>query len=537
MKYKLSAGATVVFVCLFNLTAYCRTIATDSASTWQLWEHTLTSRKSYSDAYQTLSVAATFTSTDGKSVTVPGLYVSGNTFKIRFAFPASGIWNWKTTCSDAKNKTLHQRSGQVVVTAYKGLNPLYNHGFVRVGDTKRYLVFDDGTPFFWLGDTGWLAFRQSSMTEWKTYIDNRAAKGFTVIQTHASQYLPNDSTQAAISPLKNGLPDPGYFNNLDEKISYANQQGLVVLLVGLGVSGKGHYIPEMNTAAFARYLTARLASHAVIFSPSMDARYDDRNDQMATLLKAASPVHLVTQHVGTLIEAAAAYHLKPSIDFTALQSGHHNGNIAKAHEAAVKWSQNLWQLEPTKPVINSEAMYDGRGSNEGNSWREQDARKLGWMSWLSGALGYTYGAGETDRHVTGGQGGLFRFVKDSTSYDYWRNVLEWPSSTQMSYLKQFFAQIPWWQLEPAPDRIRNQANSPLQTMTLSRSRNGDLVVAYLPDNHSIQMDMNGLQSGLKGYWFNPVQNQYRTVSESIGQAGEQTFRSPGAGDWVLLLRK
>ena len=527
----------VLIASLFLGAGSIRAQAIDAATTWQLWEHTLTSQKSYPEPYQDVTLTATFTGPAGRTFAVPGYWSAGNSFKLRGTFPVSGVWKWTTTCSDTKNKSLHQKTGQVTVVAYTGSNPLYQHGFLRVGNTKRYLTYADGTPFLWMGDTGWLAIRQSTLAEWKAYVDDRATKGFTIIQAHLTQYALVDSVLRDFCPIKAELPNPDYFKELEAKIGYANQKGIVLMLVGLGVSGKGPYIPELNTPAFARYLTGRLASYAVILSPSMDAGYDDINDQMATLLKSVPSVHLITQHVGTKAGAAAAYHVKASIDFTALQSGHHNGNLAKAYEAAAKWSQELWQLNPTKPVVNSEAMYDGRGNNEGNDWREQDARKLGWIGWLSGALGYTYGAGESDRHVTGARGGMYRFVQDSTAYDYWQRVLSWPSGAQMSYMKQFVANIPWWQLEPDPGRILNQPTSPLRTMALSRSQSGDLLVAYLPENHDIKIRLDRLTSGLKGQWFDPTRNQYWPISDPIGQSGEQTFLCPGPGDWVLLLRK
>ena len=525
------------FLNLFLFPATVQAQPENAATTWQPWEHTFTSRKSYDEPYKDLTLTATFTSPDGKTFSVPGFWAAGDTYKIRCAFPSTGVWQWQTICSDPKNKALHLQSGQVKVIAYSGENPLAKHGFLRIGDTKRYLTYADGTPFLWMGDTGWLTLRQSSLAEWKTYVDDRATKGFTVIQVHASQYAIQDSLLRDFTPIKNGLPDPEYFRELEEKIGYANQKGIVILLVGLGVSGKGHYIPEMNTTAFARYLTGRLAGHAVILSPSMDAGYDDINEQMAALLKSVSSVHLLTQHVGTKAGAAVAYHIKSSTDFTALQSGHHNGNTVKAYEAAVQWTGELWNLEPTKPVVNSEAMYDGRGNNEGNNWREQDVRKLGWIGWLSGALGYTYGAGESDRHVTGGSGGIYRLVEDSTRYDYWPKVLDWPSAHQMSYMKQFFATIPWWELIPDPNRILNQAKSSLQTMTLARSQSGNLLVAYLPENHDITIRLDGLPRGLTGQWYSPLKGRYLAIAAPIGNSGEQTFSCPGPDDWVLFLKK
>lgn len=32
----------------------------------------------------------------------------------------------------------------------------WKHGDLQVSANQRYLVHEDGTPFFWLGDTGWL---------------------------------------------------------------------------------------------------------------------------------------------------------------------------------------------------------------------------------------------------------------------------------------------------------------------------------------------------------------------------------------------
>ncbi|MDE7346377.1 MAG: DUF4038 domain-containing protein [Muribaculaceae bacterium] len=32
----------------------------------------------------------------------------------------------------------------------------WSHGALKVSDNGLYLQHEDGTPFFWLGDTGWL---------------------------------------------------------------------------------------------------------------------------------------------------------------------------------------------------------------------------------------------------------------------------------------------------------------------------------------------------------------------------------------------
>ena len=63
---------------------------------------------------------------------------------------------------------LHQRQGTVDVTPYRGENLLYRRGFLKEPD-RRYLIYGDGTPFFWMGDTAWATSMRSSDDEWNRY--------------------------------------------------------------------------------------------------------------------------------------------------------------------------------------------------------------------------------------------------------------------------------------------------------------------------------------------------------------------------------
>ena len=46
-------------------------------------------------------------------------------------------------------------------------------------------MYDDGKPFFWLGDTGWELFHRLDRGQATRYLEDRASKGFTVIQAVA----------------------------------------------------------------------------------------------------------------------------------------------------------------------------------------------------------------------------------------------------------------------------------------------------------------------------------------------------------------
>jgi hypothetical protein len=53
---------------------------------------------------------------------------------------------------------------------------------LNVAPNQRYLMTENGDPFFWLGDTGWLLFSKLDRAEADQYLSHRAQNGFNVIQ-------------------------------------------------------------------------------------------------------------------------------------------------------------------------------------------------------------------------------------------------------------------------------------------------------------------------------------------------------------------
>src|SRR5690349_18692927 len=56
---------------------------------------------------------------------------------------------------------------------------------LKVSDNHRFLAREDGACFFYLGDTAWELFHRLNREEADRYLENRASKGFTVIQAVA----------------------------------------------------------------------------------------------------------------------------------------------------------------------------------------------------------------------------------------------------------------------------------------------------------------------------------------------------------------
>jgi hypothetical protein len=482
-----------------------------------------------------------YTGPDGRTLRTYGFWDGGDAFRIRGAFPTPGTWQWETECSDATNTGLHRQHGQVTVAAYRGDNPLFQRGFLKVSDNRRYLAYGDGTPFLWIGDTAWAVPHKASDEDWEAYVADRIGKHFTMVQVGPAPEWAGPCDRQGERPFTDptcGQWNPAYWQSFERKIQRANEAGLVVLLVGLMEPVRRY--PETSQAClFAHSIVARLYGNFVIFSPSFDSKVMPLADEVGRAVRDATAVHLITQHPGTPWNQprptfSLQYYDQPYLDVAGVQTGHNGGSLQWCAHHAIHWNLDLYQHEPHKPVINLEAMYDAQGER---GWRAVDARSLGWRTWLSGAMGYTYGAGDVPPKVPQGSGAVWKWVTDPDKYDYWPKALQWESAFQMQYVHDFLAGIEWWRLEPAHDLIRNQPDDVTRRMVLAKTAAGNLAVAYLPDNKAIEVDVSVFPAPLAARWFDPVRGQYTSVTRGIQNRGVRRFAPPAKGDWVLLLTR
>jgi hypothetical protein len=120
------------------------------------WHYT--SGKTYADPFNDVELDVLITSPDGSEQRVPAFWAGDHTWRVRYSSPQIGQHQFRTECSDTSNANLHGQEGILEVAPYTGSNVLFQHGRLRVAAGKRHLEHQDGTPFFWLGDTWWMAF-------------------------------------------------------------------------------------------------------------------------------------------------------------------------------------------------------------------------------------------------------------------------------------------------------------------------------------------------------------------------------------------
>ena len=110
---------------------------------------------------------------------------------------------------------------------------------LKVSENRRFLVDGDGRPFFWLGDTAWELFHRLNREDADRYLEDRARKGFTVVQAVALAELDglHDANPYGHTPLIDDDPTRpntqdgpanDYWDHVDYIVKKANSLGIVV---------------------------------------------------------------------------------------------------------------------------------------------------------------------------------------------------------------------------------------------------------------------------------------------------------------------
>lgn len=101
---------------------------------------------------------------------------------------------------------------------------------LRVSGNRRFLVTEDGQPFFWLGDTAW---RLSILApdEVDAYMGNRVRHAFSGIQVHPGYEPPDYAGHLPFQEGDPGRPEEAFWRHLDDILARARAHELHVALV------------------------------------------------------------------------------------------------------------------------------------------------------------------------------------------------------------------------------------------------------------------------------------------------------------------
>ena len=505
-------------------------------------------------------VTVEFTSPGGKATTVRAFWDYGPNWKARFQPDVTGRWTYRWRSSDAADESLSSVRGEFECVPFTGDNPLHRHGAVHVAPTGRYFAHADGSPFFWLGDTAWNGALLASPDEWETYLSDRAAKRFSVVQFVMTQWRSATGDEDGRPPfiVRRGKieVDPVFFQRMDERVDAINRHGLLAAPVLFWANG-GH--PEMNPGLFlseeqlvamGRYMVARYGAHHVAWILAGDGHYEGERIEIwkrvgRTLFGAAAPAipRPATMH------AVGRYWCGPFatedwFSFQGYQSGHRRleglADIVRGAPATE------WQGDPKRPVMNIEPCYEAHRNRAPNAkpddvFDDADVRRAAWLSLLSApTAGLTYGAHgiwswhprpvEPMTHPGTGVGPA------------WYDAIHLPGSGQLAHMAEFFAGFEWWKLRPAQDLLRTQPGEDNleRWVAAARTDDGKEIVIYTGGGDPIELDPN-LAGGIKpgSAWVSPRSGEQLRVTPPSAPGGASAvvrFVPPNDKDWVLWLR-
>jgi Protein of unknown function (DUF4038)/Putative collagen-binding domain of a collagenase len=419
---------------------------------------------------------------------------------------------------------------------------------IKVSADQRYLVKADGKPFFWLGDTAWELFHRLSREEADLYLEDRAKKGFTVIQCVILAELdglntPNHDGEKPLTDNDPTRPNEAYFKHVDYIIRRAEKLGLTLgLLPSWGDKwnkkwgvGPEIFTPE-NARIFGEYLGKRYAEKPVIWIMGGDRDCEDAQDfaiirAMAEgIKKTDTGNHLLTFHPQGGKSSSDFFKDDTWIDFHTSQTGHYN--------SAPNYQFNTKHRELTsrKPHLDSEPRYEDH-PNAFNpaekGWMDDfEARQAAYWNMLSGGCGHTYGNHNIWQFYAEGRQPV------SWARTHWQVALDQPGAFQMGYMRKLFASRPWQHLEPEQSAIESANPEGTEYAVAAVSQDRDFMMVYTPYGRMIKVSTGKLTAKkLRGWWFNPRDGKSLLIGE-FDNVGSQEFtpHSPGRGsDWVLVL--
>ncbi|MDX2153184.1 MAG: DUF4038 domain-containing protein [Bryobacteraceae bacterium] len=511
--------------------------------------------KARRDPFSEVELNVIVTSPSGKQHRAPAFWGGENVFRVRYAAGEAGLHRWSTVCSDPSDAGLHGRTGTLEVAPYTGAHPHYRHGPLRASANKRYLQHADGSPFFWLGDTWWMALvkRLHWPDDFHLLVADRVRKNFSVIQLVAGLYPDMDSFDPR-GENEAGFPwqrdyatiNPAWWDMADLRVQHLVNSGLTPCVLGCW----GYYLPKLGERKMKQHwrtIVARWGAYPVIWSLAgetsmpwyLSTRRDDERKELvagwtvlARYIRSIDPFQrLITAHPS---ETARASVDDPAVlDFNMLQTGHSD---RKSIPNTIRKVTGEYAAEPRLPVINGEVNYEGILAAS----REEMQRFMFWTCLLNGACGHTYGAnGIWQVNLPGKPYGPSPHGRAWGNVT-WQQAMSLPGGSQLGRAARLLQRYPWHRFEPHPDWIDPVWSEKNYEAPSCAGIPGELRIAYLPQPAGGTYTFRSLEPGVayRARLFDPIEGSEQEWGKAEARNGSWTMPPLEVmQDWVVILEK
>jgi len=482
------------------------------------------------------------------TVIVRSFWDGGNIFLSRFTPPLAGEWTY--TSRQSEDEVLE--TGSFTSTGNSN-SPYVEKGRPRISDDGRHLSYGDGTPFFYLADTAWEISWKSTREQVTTYLDDRAAKGFTAIQfvplSHQLLFphgINNREGNPFFLAANFDRPNPEYFRYIDWLVDEINKRNMIAVLVPMWAYMTELY-PETGPTErklttgqalkLAKYIGSRYSGDHVMWIVGGDNVYDtDERKSFWTefaeeLDRASGRQYLLTLHPHGFGASFDYFDNNTEwLDFHSYQSSH-------LAEADYPWeaAQRGYRFSPNKPVLNIEATYEDIFHNLWAPGDTQDAptfrirpehvRLASYESVLSGALvGITYGANGVWQWNTEEFPGSHQprvQVEEAWSFE---------GSSSMTVLRDIMESYGWSKFNPGFNIIDGSDPDDF----IPSAYNDEYIVAYFPWSvRTIDLSIGDIATSISSHWINPITGD-SLAGQRYDDLDQIQVQKPDEGDWIWV---
>ena len=431
----------------------------------------------------------------------------------------------------------------------------WDHGKLEVSQNGTYLQHEDGTPFFWMGETGWLLPEKLNQDEAKYYLNGVRDAGFNVVQVQTLNGVPSINFYGKLSN-NNGwdfskIDKPGeygYWDHMDFIIDNAAKNGIYIGMVPIwGGLVKNGLLTEKDAVKYGKFLAERYKDRPnIVWMIGGDIKGDEKPEvweALAKTIKKYDPNHLMSFHPFGRTSSTRWWHNADWLDFNMFQSGHRRydqtrgdgDDTAQASQAEDNWRyvEEGLARTPRKPIFDAEPSYEEipQGLHDPSEpwWKAPDVRRYAYWDVFAGSMGHTYG-----------HNSIMQMVKPQTVGGYgatktWYEGMQDPGFNQMKYLKNLMLAFPYF--ERVPDQSIIAGKNGERYDRAIATRGNDYLMVYTYTNKPMAIDLTKISGEKKNvWWYNPSNGDLQYAGEYPNAV--TTFRFPGpegpANDHVLI---
>lgn len=417
------------------------------------------------------------------------------------------------------------------VTAQETYIP-WENGKLEVNKGNRYLQHENGTPFFWLGETGWYLPARLNRDEAEYYLEQCRQKGYNVVQVMVMNTMPAINAYGKWA-LPYGFDfenidkegEYGYWDHMDYIIKTAERKGIYIGMVCVWGSPvlAGKMNPE-EARLYGEFLAKRYKDNPnIIWLIGGDIRGDVKTDVWQSLAKSIRAIdnnHLMTFHPRGRTMSGTWFNNEEWLDFNMFQSGHRRYGQRKGdgeYPIIENTEEDNWRfvesnnaLEPRKPVIDGEPIYEDipHGLHDANDlkWNANDVRRYAYWSVFAGSFGHTYGHNSIMQMKKDGIGGAYGAQKP------WYEALDDPGMNQMKYLKNLMLTLPFF--DRVPDQSVIAGTNGTMYDRLIATRGNDYLLVYNYSGRPMDIDLTKISGGKKKvWWYTPKNGELEYLGE------------------------